>query len=437
MSQIKIKTLFAIITLSMFCMCGTAHAEFIKSKIALIHAISYPDYPVILKGSDVLPLGGVPINRIGVLTVQDNQLKPITFQIDAKDKNNQYIFDKDDNELTKPFGDNDEIVFLARDASKAWWEGEPPQEKGSFITEIEFEDPVSGELRWVYVVSYSKSSEVKKTATDNIHYNQATDAIWSETYRIGFIEEIPFLVDMFHWSTPDKNCCPDIIDSMKIRHTGKLFGLFDFERTHRDYDSKIVAIKDGPVRVIRRTSNTVHVIFGYHSPEILIDFIAYQKAIFMDMHINLPFRLGLILSDLKTYTTVDQDNNPLLPASYIFSESMLEGSEINGEMDEADRNLNNSGDSWLALNSEYGSLLAGLAIEPRMPVTKQVYIADDLTIKDPPEEIEGLFGNVGYMTEGWEDVSGGIYHMLFGIYVAEKTDPKKSFEILIDAPWPM
>ena len=419
----NIKTTLTICGVLIFYLCGPAQARLFKSSIAITQAISFPHYPVVLTADDVKPLSGIPINRIGLLSVQDDQLKPITFQIDTKDENDQFIFDKDDRELTTPFDDNDEIVFLAKDASKAWWEGEPPRIKGAFITEIEFEDPVSGELRWIYAVSYSQSHDVKKTSVDSIHYNRETDAIWSKSYRIQFVEEIPFLVNSFQWSSHDKNCCPDIIDSMKIRHTGQLFGLFDFVRTHRDYDSEIVAIKDGPIRVIRRTRNSVRILFDYHSPEILIDYIAYPNAVFMDSHINLPFRLGLVLSDLKTYTTVDLDNSTLLPRSTIYSESTLDGAEVDGVMDEADRTLNESGDEWLTLSNEYGSLMTGLALDPGMPVTKRVYMMDDLTREDPPEDIKGLFGNIGYLTENWEAVEGGIHHMLFGIYITHKTEP--------------
>ncbi len=430
-------SLLTRITLCFTLLCNATAAEdavTLQSSIELQRPISFDHYPVIITGNDVPFLNGVSAQSIGLLAVHDGALQPVVFQIDTKGEDGRFILDAEENASYTVFDGNDEIAFLAKDAG-ARLNGEAPLAAGSTLTEIGLVDPASGARKWVYAVTYDKLN-APRSSEDRVHYDSQTDAIHSATYRIRFTKETPFLVDTLNWSaTSGDGWQPDLIDRMKVRHTGKLFGMFPFVRTHGDYKSELVAVKDGPIRVIRRTANRVRILWYLRTPELLIDYVAYPNVVFMDTHIDLPFRLGMVLKDIKTFTTVDLDDNPVLPQSYYYTESFTDGVLIDGVMDAADEQVNQSGDDWLVIGSDYGTVLIGLVLDKDLPVTRKVYVMDDRSHPDPPEDVPGQFGNVGYVSDRWEQVGTGLQHMLLAFYLVRNISPVDGIKILQNAPW--
>ena len=433
MNNLTLNPLLVISLLLVSLFAGAADAAPIQSVVKLQRPTSFESYPVVITGVDLPQLTGATTEYIELLSVDDGKLRPISFQIDARDDEGRFILNDEENEA---FDDNDELVFMVKDVGTKLIDLKSFSH-GSSITEIEITDPESGTRNWVYAV-FSDGRNVTPALQDLVRYDSESDTISTENYRIMFVAESPFLVDTLNLvNSSNGEWYPDLIDRMKVRHTGKLFGLFSFERTHGDYESTLVAVKDGPVRVIRRTSNTVRIVWFLSTPEVLIDYVAYPNAVFMDTHIDLPFRLGTVLSDIDTFTTVDFNDNPEFPTSRIYTESLVNGTAIDGQMSADEESLNESGDSWLVLNNQFATIMVGLVLDEKLPVTRQVYILDDRTHMDPPEDVPGQFGNVGYLSDNWEDVESGLQHMLLGFYIGKDILPDQGIRILQNAPWDM
>jgi hypothetical protein len=434
MKRLMLNSTF-IVFLVLVCSAASAKSTTsIQSVIELQRPISFDHYPVVITGDEVPHLKGLAASHIGLLAVHNGELQPVVFQIDAKGEDGRFILEGEGFAPHAVLDGNDEVVFLAKDA------GDELNDPGitvaaSILTGIELADPDSGARRWVYAVAYDEQ-DIRQSPADLVHYDRDDDTIRSDTYRIRFAKETPFLVDTFNWADPSgEGWLPDLIDRMKVRHTGKLFGMYPFVRTHGDYKSELVAVKDGPVRVIRRTANRVRILWYLRTPELLIDYVAYPNVVYMDTHIDLPFRLGMVLKDIETFTTVDWDDNPGLPQSRFYTESLTDGLLIDGVMDAADEQFNQSGDNWLVIDNDYGSVLTGLVFDKKLPVNQRVYLMDDRTYLDPPEDVPGQFGNIGYVSDRWEQVGTGLQHMLFAFYMVRDISPSDGIRILQNAPW--
>ncbi len=401
------------------------------------YSISSPHYPVVLRGRDLPSLLQIPIGRIRLFAWKASRLAPIPFQIDRRDGDGRYWIPRNDAERHEeevlPFGRDDECVFMAADLGR---QGDPSfgADPHAAATQIELTDPHSGRKGWVYALVFDETPP-PQAAQDLVIYDPGADAIESNTYRIAFSREKPFLVDRLYWRVAGTvGFSPNLADTMKVRHTGKLFHQFDFARTEYDCHSSLLGVKDGPVRVIRSTSNRVRIILKLKSPTIRIDYIAYPSAFFMDTDIRIPFRIGTFFSDVKTLMTLDGSSDRSLPTFQVFSPSFRSGLTINGEMTTEKRAFNRSGDREVLVAGPFGKILLGLQVGRDFPIHYQAYLMDDLTASDPPEKNPGQLGNVGFITTGWEDLEASSYRMILTVYMIRDISVDEALRTLRQAP---
>ncbi len=433
-----LRRLFAVVVV---CLAGSsgAGADTAPPQLerAILHyPISSPNYPVVLRGKDLPSLLNLPIGSIRLFAWKQSEFRAIPFQIDRRDSRGRYLIPQSDAEAEReeahPFGGNDECVFMASDLG-----GQEDLLPGTnpyvAATQIELVDPRSGRKGWVYALVFQERPP--PVTGDYTFYDRAGDAIETDTYRIAFTRDKPFLVDRLHWRVAGTvGFSPDLADTMKVRHTGKLFHQFGFTRTEVDCHSTLVGVKDGPVRVIRSTSNRVRIILQVKSPVIRIDYIAYPSAFFMASEIRIPFRIGTFFSDVTTRMTLDGNNDPSLPRFEVFSPSFPGGLTINGKMTPEKHAFNHSGDRELLVASAYGKILIGLQLAQDFPIHYQAYLMDDLTAPDPPERNPGQLGNLGFMTTGWEDLGESSYTMMLTVYMIRDISVDDALRTLREAP---
>jgi len=214
----------------------------------------------------------------------------------------------------------------------------------------------------------------------------------------------------------------------------KPFFKFEFLRTQDDYTSRLAAVKDGPVRVIRRTENRVRVLWKFRTPDITIDYVHYANAFFVNTSIDVPFRPGWFLSDMATLMTMDGNDDPSLPQASLFSNSFQDGLVINGRVTEEKKRFNASGDKYFVLSSAYGKILVRLDIQKGSPIQDKVYLMDDRNVPDPPENIPGQFGNVGFLLRGWENLDVSVQRLCMAVYLIRDVSVQQGLETLKNAP---
>ncbi|MEE9422806.1 MAG: hypothetical protein V3V50_06575 [Gammaproteobacteria bacterium] len=371
---------------------------------------------IVLTGQKTPALIGLPIQRIALYRWTGEHLQPIVFQIDRRDEEDRYVFSSET--ITKTdtaqivFDENDELVFLLRDTSLRMPSQSQSDSEGQLI-EIIINDQQQVQ-HWVYVRLLKESG--KSSLKHYINYNPETDSVSTNLYQLGFSRQTPFLVDVFRWwDETGQQWSPDLLDTMKIRHSGKLFGLLSFNRTHKDYSSELVAIKVGPVRVIRRTENRVRVFLGLKSPALTIDYVLSPDGFVMDTLVDIPFSMGLVFSQLETLTTVDWSSEQGLPAMLINNEQLPDNLQIDGTMSEKKAAFNKISATSFGIENSLGTMQVRLDIPEDFPIEAFLYLNDAVQEPDPPENIVGQFGNVGFKTTGWENIDTEVKHLLFTV----------------------
>jgi hypothetical protein len=404
-------------------------------KISINVPLSSPYYPVILSGGEVKALLGAPASKIRAIARHGNALEAIPFQIDKRDAGGSYELAGNDAGKTAMLGAADECAFMTADAGERI-ATMPEQYAQQPAVEIALVDPKSGEQKWVYLLLAKNEQNPPAPGKRYVTYDATRDVIETHAYRIGFSSAHPFLVNSLQWHTGEANkWSPNLLYTMKVRHYGKLFGNIDFFRTQDDYVSRIAAVKAGPVRSIRRTINSVRVIGYLQSPSVTIDYVAYANGFQMDTTIDFPFPLGWFFSDIKTFTTIDWNDDPALPGLRIYGGGTHKSLAVDGHMTPEKDQFNKAAGQRFAVENTYGLLLVQLEMEKSLPVAARLTLLDDRTRADAPESVPGQYGNVGFLTTGWEKVGTSVHHLVFNALLLQKTSMEQGSGMLGHYPW--
>ena len=388
---------------------------------------------LVISGREIPQLSGTNIEKISLLNLLHNKKQSIVFQIDQKDAQGRYILSNNTSAISdtsNTMGDQDELVFRKKDLGEYLSPSSELLKQYSLI-EIEavYEQGGQEDLAhrkvsgWIYIVLNDISPDFHKQNKSFV-YDSEQDRVISPVYKIGFSKEKPFLLDEFHWRLPEQSrklaqpseWSPDVTDTMKIRHIGKFFG-FPFKRTDDDYYSQLIDIKEGPLRIIRRTENKVKIFWKLKSPALYIDYVMMPDGFVMDSMIDIPFNISFFFSDLVTITTMDWDHAPDLPGLTIKSEAFNLKLPVNGQPGDDKDAFNQIAGKEFSLISQWGQFDVKLDIPDDFPIYSQLYLRDALHEIDLPENYPGQFGNVGFKTTGWENIDSKLHHLKFTVCV--------------------
>ena len=411
--------------LSLLLLSHFSYAQIIASYTIRNNSVCAANNSLVVTSAAQIPaLSGRRIKEISLLNYSKKNFQKIVFQIDQKDSQDHYVLDeksKQNRQATEEintFTDKDELVFRFEDMNER-------VDYSSLLlkqyTLIELEIiPVSnsGKIsKWLYIKLDDKSSEPDSEHHILINYDYMQDEVSSSVYKIGFSKAYPFLLERFHWHLPDQNgWSADITDMMKIRHTGRFFGL-PFKRTQDDYYSQLIAVKEGPLRIIRRTENKIRVFLRLKSPALFIDYVMMPNGFVMDTMIDIPFKSSFFFSELTTFTTMDWNNSADSLKLSIQADKEYTTIPINGFPSDEKSAFNQIKGNSFILNSNRGHFNVALDIPDNFPIQSSFYLRDALDEIDAPENYPGQFGNIGFKTTGWENVGSQLYHLKFTVCV--------------------
>lgn len=97
--------------------------------------------------------------------------------------------------------------------------------------------------------------------------------------------------------------------------------------------------------------------------------------------------------------------------------------------------FNRSVEKQFALESAYGLLMVQLELEKNLPISARLALQDDRTHLDAPENIPGQFGNVGFVTTGWEKLNTASHHLMFNVLLLQKTSVEQGWGLLGQYPF--
>jgi hypothetical protein len=338
--------------------------------------------PVIVRGSAVPSLNGVPVADLYVYKFNGDSLDgPIPAQVD--EITNTGLYTTTDNLV---LDDRDEVVFMAKDlgdrpASTVALLGLPINANNWY--EIEVADPLSLDKKgWAYLVQRSSSVPV---SGDYVDYSEGNKHITADQYEVGFATAFPGL----NYLALNGNST-NILDRTKIRVR---LGILGF--TEEALGSpQIVEVKDGPVRVILRQTGMGTL--GSSAAEARSTYLAYASLLQVTASVNFT----LSVSDLNSVRTSVDFSSAVYGATF-YNANTPSGVTIDGNPDTvAATPLSN----WSQVSHTTGRLVQVFDPTPAGG-TPQDYYCDNSTsgteCDDTSKTGDGFsYGDAGLLVDG-------------------------------------
>ncbi|NCO57851.1 MAG: hypothetical protein COW73_01240 [Nitrospirae bacterium CG18_big_fil_WC_8_21_14_2_50_70_55] len=240
-------------------------------------------------------------------------------------------------------------------------------------------------------------------------YRRAQEEVDHDGFTLGFEHDRPFVLNRLVWTAdPDQR---DWIDTGKFRCSGRFMGSLRFLRTRADFTSRVLGVIDGPVRVVVRTDDHLRMAFGLTSPSLVVDRIHTPRTLTHVTRIHIPFRVGWLFDDLAIRSTLD-----LAPGeARTITCPNHSPTPIDGRPQPAEVALCGHPMEGFTLAGPHGAIHATVTLDPNLKLKATVYYVDDLTERDPPEEIPGHLGEAGVILTGWEGLDRGDYRLTMAL----------------------
>ncbi|MCA9771051.1 MAG: hypothetical protein KC466_01505 [Myxococcales bacterium] len=364
------------------------------------------------EGVSIPAILGQPIDAISVLAFRDGKLDPIPFQIDERDAEGQWILpngpEANESDDGRRLDANDVVVFEARAPGDriVGAVADYLDVKPLAAQEVELYLPKDGTSAWVYVAAFEGAAP--KSPVDYVSYDPVTQTVVGREYQLRFDPKIPPSWEMLKFRTEDgKGWTDNLIDRVKIRIGASLFwGLADAERTEEDVNLKVLAYKDGAVRVIRRQATSLDVALGLKSPETIANLVFMPDGLDIPIEVRLAFDPGGFFRNISWYQGTDFRD---LRSAEVIVPIAPTPLKIDGRMDEVERSVSDRDCPWVVLRRGSQALVFWMTIGGKTPLKTRFQWIDDADGDRPKEYVRGQLPRVGYSIVGWEEVKAGTY----------------------------
>ncbi len=382
-------------------------------------------------------LGGNGVDKVGLIAFRDGHAAPIPFQVE--EKRGRKIAMPGGSEPTEDdrpglLDPDDLLVFMACDAGerqdaarveKALAEHAPL----TAWREIEVTDPLDHQVGYVYL---ALSDRPPTTARRYVTYEPRGDLVRAARYRIGLVNALPTYFALVTDGAPG----PNLLDGLRLRAEATLRAdLAHWTLNERQGDHELIAWRDGPVRVIRRSRHQVAIGLGIKLTAGIAHTYFYPRHVVGPGSLKLPFSPGLLFRHITAFGGADVRD--LRGWRYYAPGVPQKGFLVDGHMDEVERAFAGSGDWFVLSRGDQGLLFVTRMSEnlARAVPLRLVY-RDDGAEASPPEEVPGTVPLVGYEGRHVETLPGGRYQFALRVYVLDgyRRGDERHFVAELDTP---
>lgn len=354
--------------------------------------------PVVVTGR-ACGLTGKPISDYGLYALKENQLTPIAFQLDERDKEGKFVLTNGKNRTTDNdnglFDENDELAFMAMDAGEKLSDTELLSEKCEACAELEVTDPVTQGKTWVYFMLFDGPQ--KKSPVDYVSYDAKTSSFSTRNYSGQFNKSHPVGASRYAFEKGVGGDGEDFIDRIKVRVKMRSMGV-TLNRSEADIKVRELGYIDGPVRVIVYSENVTPLVMGIPAST------TRQYTYYYDSYADFAFTASFPLRPSYFRATIVDDFKNAKGWTFYNSNNPA-GHVIDGKMDDADKRLNLSPWTWGALSNGKVCFWSVWIAPPGCPVKASLYFNDDETAIDKMEDDRGELPGIGFdFNTGWDQL---------------------------------
>lgn len=358
--------------------------------------------PLLLRGVQLAGMRDTRVDRLEVLAMHGGRLAPIPFQIDAVLPDGMFALEQGPNPTpggtVQTVGDDDELAIMMFDLGERAADGAALPEGAR---EIRVADPLGGPDRYAYIAALTHP---RRSPVRYVDYDPATERIETDRYRLGFKRQLP---DDFRLQNHRGEVSKNLIGGFELRGKVTVLSLLQFHLTESDIDSRLLAYRSGPVRVIRRLGHRIRVFLGIHSPEVSTVEFFYRD--FAQAPFTMRFPLRKLFRDVQGRIAMDF----LDLTGYSLLASGLEAPLDFGDGSAA-RRIAGPGEApaaqWLALRGGGRLMLQTFAPSAELDLIKRrLYYRGFAPIPAGSAQSTAVAAAVGIQTDGWERLGGGSH----------------------------
>jgi hypothetical protein len=403
-------------------------------------------YDMIVVTGDMLPaLLGKEISHLRLYRHSGGLTAPVPYQIDERDPKGEFVYTGGElagQDVDRGILDvNDELVFeagvLGDRIPRDWWP------KGATAgEEIEVTDPRDdGKKGWAYLLCFDRDPPAAPSQ-DFLSYDPDRDRVIARFYTVGYKKGYTLFTDLIY---PKEygGSGEDFIDRLKIRIDVQLLhGMAHIRRTEQDIRCRVVGWKDGPVRVLRNTENYFRILFNIPSPSLFSVTEYYPHYFTVPMRFSIPFSMKKVMNSFLVSgfaVTAYGDFLSSVIGGRAYSNRNPQGIVFTGHTPykELLKKYDMSRVTWGYFGKEgVGMWFPRVAFPDAFLQYFQLYIRDDMTLKDPPEDEPGgvlagslacsqslqdslgVPGGKGFTPDFWETIRAGTVELPLDTYIA-------------------
>ncbi len=383
-----------------------------------------PYEPVILYGSSLRALEGVPVTEIGgyAYDASTAEWRAIPLQVDEVGPGPDAFFAPDDGLLDGQPDHPDEVVFMLRDAGdRAPTNSWPPEADAEMArVEVELTDQ-DGDTGFVYL--FRVRGDFHSPDPYQMRYHADQDSISSLYYGVGFANTIAIksvVIFPEHGGNGQ-----DLVDTQKMRFKFRPPLARPFEINEQaDFVTETVEAVAGPVRVIRRmTARMPSLSTTFHMTARLYPFSLVAGG--GKRQFSASLNISLIRQSL--------DLSPNAVGMRFFNR-YNDGIPIDGTPDNPNRTLDVPGYNWFMVTGEPGTIVSILDVPPLGDAQALYYWdrASGGTDDGTADTGDGKsFGDVGVKITGTK-ISGEYDFSNMRLYFLPPNQSAEAAEALLD-----
>lgn len=376
---------------------------------------------------------GAQESHLELLAIHGEVAAPIPFQVDEVLPDGDYALP----DGPKPVPD-DSPGILDRDDEVAMMLSDFGEQAGAAAAKnlpagalgIEADDPVSGERRYAYIANVAAP---RRSPVSYVSYDSAAGRIDGASYRMTFHSDFPVGLAL---RNADGGLSPNLITGTQVRVAARVMMLFTMRLGARGVKNRVLAWHAGPIRVIRRVSHSVRLVFGIQSPWVASTEVFYRGYTEDSFVARVPWVPRLFFGDVRVRTWLDFVGINGFALSWSGAERTP---LVVGETDAnriAQIESNPPYVRWLALRGDGKTVIQTFMPSPDLDVVRtRLYYCDPRLAPNASDGCTDATVRIGYSSTGWENLSAGT-HRLESLLVVlpENTDAREVSRQLLEPP---
>ncbi len=247
--------------------------------------------------------------------------------------------------------------------------------------------PGQGSATKLYLVQ--EDAAAPRSSKKYIRYIPETDQVDSDFYRVGFLSKIPWVENFL--ILKNGTVAENILDRFKARFHLAIKNFFDFNFHEEDVQSRLLGVRVGPLRVIRRVEAKKSLGPIKLVPRSEIDFVFYPSWIEIPTRIQNPVNGPKFLAP-DTHGFSGFDFNQKIYGSRLRTSVGEFSLVLDGTPDVLPEFFKEKSPVWWSITGATGSMIIGIQNDPqlnRLGVYPVLKVNDDPGLKAMPESFLG------------------------------------------------